>query len=128
MPVTVQSVTPILVVDRIEPSLEFWVERLGYELTAEVPHEGALGFVILSKDGTEIMYQTRASVASDVPELADLTGASALFIQVGDLEPVVRAVEGMQVVVPRRRTFYGMDEIGVLEPGGHAITFAQRVE
>lgn len=128
MPVTVQSVTPILVVDRIEPSLEFWVERLGYELTAEVPHEGALGFVILSKDGTEIMYQTRASVASDVPELADLTGASALFIQVADLEPVVRAVEGMQVVVPRRRTFYGMDEIGVLEPGGHAITFAQRVE
>jgi hypothetical protein len=30
-------------------------------------------------------------------------------------------------VFPRRKTFYGMDEIGVREPGGNAITFAMPV-
>jgi hypothetical protein len=30
-------------------------------------------------------------------------------------------------VLPRRRTFYGMDEIGVAEAGGHTVVFAQPV-
>jgi hypothetical protein len=40
---------------------------------------------------------------------------------------VERAVHGAEIVVPRRRTFYGTDEVGVREPGGHAIIFAQQV-
>ena len=31
----------------------------------------------------------------------------------------------MEVVVPRRQTFYGADEIGVREPGGNLVMFAQ---
>jgi hypothetical protein len=30
--------------------------------------------------------------------------------------------------LPRRRTFYGMDEIGVAEAGGHTVVFAQQVK
>jgi hypothetical protein len=30
-------------------------------------------------------------------------------------------------VFTRRRTFYGMEEIGVREPGGNAVTFAMPV-
>ena len=30
-------------------------------------------------------------------------------------------------MVPRRQTFYGMDEIGVREPGGHVVMFAQPI-
>lgn len=32
---------------------------------------------------------------------------------------------GAEIVLPRRTTFYGMKEIGVREPGGHCIIFAQ---
>ena len=41
--------TPILVVDEIEPCIPFWTERLGFQKTTEVPHEGELGFVILER-------------------------------------------------------------------------------
>ena len=124
---TIRKVTPVLVVEAIEPSLPFWTQRLGFEKTVEVPEGDRLGFVILAKDGVEIMYQTRESVRNDVPAIAESrSGESAsLFIEVTDIEAVARAVEGMPVVVPRRTTFYGMDEIGVREPGGHVITFAQ---
>lgn len=129
MPSTVRKLTPVLVVDAIEPSLPFWVERLGFEKTVEVPEGDRLGFVILVKDGVEVMYQSRESVQKDVPKLAELRAgeATALFIEVSDVESVARAVEGMPVVVPRRTTFYGMDEIGVREPGGHVVMFAQPV-
>jgi hypothetical protein len=32
------------------------------------------------------------------------------------------------LVLPRRTTFYGMDEIGVREPAGHIVMFAQKTE
>ena len=126
---TVRKITPVLVVESIEPSLPFWTDRLGFEKTVEVPEGDHLGFVILVKDGVEVMYQSRQSVRNDVPALADLRAgeATALFIEVADVAAVALAVDGMPVVVPRRTTFYGMDEIGVREPGGHVVMFAQPV-
>ena len=61
------KITANLFVDAIEPCLEFWVGRLGFEKTVEVPEEGRLGFVILQREGAEVMLQTRSSVRADVP-------------------------------------------------------------
>jgi len=123
-----KSLTPILYVEEIEPVLEFW-RRLGFEVTAEVPEGDRLGFVILRNDPVEVMYQTRISVEKDAPDLADTPmGGSLLFIQVGDLDAVVAALEGAEVALPRRLTFYGADEIGVREPAGNIVTFAHFAE
>lgn len=120
---SMKKLTPVLVVDEIEPCLGFWT-NLGFEKTVEVPEGGKLGFVILVKDAVEVMYQSRASVLKDVPALADFPSRAALYLEVSDLDAVERAVKGAPVVVPRRKTFYGAEEIGVREPGGSAITFA----
>ncbi|HEY1213491.1 MAG TPA: hypothetical protein VGE93_07640 [Bryobacteraceae bacterium] len=52
------KITPILTVERIETSLPFWVERMGLEKTVEMPDGDRLGFVILTRSGTELMLQT----------------------------------------------------------------------
>jgi len=123
--VKLNKLSPVLVVDAIEPCVAFWTERLGFAKTVEVPEGNRLGFVILVKDGIEVMYQSRDSVRKDVPALADLPAGSSLYIEVSDIEAVERAVQGIEVVVPRRQTFYGADEIGVREPGGNLVMFAQ---
>lgn len=71
------------------------------------------------------MYQSRASVAADLPSLAADEYRTVLFIEVDDLDAVERSMEGIEVVQPRRTTFYGMTEIGIHEPGGNVIVFAQ---
>jgi len=120
------KLSPVLVVDAIEPCLPFWTERLGFSKTVEVPEGNRLGFVILAKDGVEVMYQSRESVRKDIPALADCPpGGTNLYIDVPDVAAVERAVKGLEVVVPRRKTFYGADEIGVREPGGNAVIFGQ---
>ena len=121
-----KKLTPVIMVQSIEPCLPFW-DRLGFTKTAEVPEGGRLGFVILAKDSVEVMYQTHESVEKDAAGLVPRTHGhgAALFIEVGDVESVARALEGIEIVVPRRKTFYGMDEIGVREPGGHVVMFAQ---
>ncbi|HZN92391.1 MAG TPA: VOC family protein [Myxococcales bacterium] len=120
---TMKKLTPVLFVDEIEPCLGFWT-KLGFEKTVEVPEGEKLGFVILVKDGVEVMYQSRASALKDVPALADMPSRAALYLEVSDLDAVAQAVAGAPVVVPRRKTFYGAEEIGVREPGGSVVTFA----
>jgi hypothetical protein len=122
----IKKLTPVIMVDAIEPCIPFW-KRVGFVKTAEVPEGDRLGFVILAKDGVEVMYQTHESVEKDAPGLVPPAQgtAAAFFIEVSDIESIERALDGLQVVVPRRKTFYGMDEIGVREPGGHVVVFAQ---
>ena len=120
-----KKLTPILTLEAIEPSLPFWVDTLGFSKTVEVPHEDALGFVILEKDGREVMLQTVASMKADVPAVVPRPGGSILFLEIEDLSAIEAAVGDYETVVPRRKTFYGAEEIFVREPGGNIIGFAQ---
>lgn len=122
-----KKLTPILYVDAIEPCLPFWVDRLGFTKTVEVPHENKIGFVILVRDGWELMYQTWASAAADVAGATKRTKgrSAALYVEVENLDQVERALRGAEVVHPRRKAFYGATEIFVREPGGHVVGFAQ---
>ncbi len=130
-----KKATPIITVDVIEPCLPFWTEALGFTLVASVPHEDAMGFAMLLKDGVELMYQSRASVSADVgssgapegmaDEMAD--GTMTLFIEVEDLDTVIAAIGDAEVLVPRRQTFYGMDELFVRAPCGTIIGFAAKL-
>jgi uncharacterized glyoxalase superfamily protein PhnB len=124
------KITPVLVVDEIEPSLKFWVGQLGFEKTVEVPEGDKLGFVILQKEGTEVMLQTRASIQKDAGPAANavLTSGSNLYIEVDNFAEALERVKGAEVLVPERTTFYGMREIWVREPGRHVLGFAARVE
>lgn len=123
-----KKLAPILIVDRIEPLLPLW-DALGFRRTVEVPHGDALGFVILERDGIEVMYQTRASVGADDPRVlegAHAPGTTALFLEVDDLDAFVSALpQGTDVVNARRQTFYGSTETIVRDGAGNVITFAQ---
>lgn len=123
---SLRKATPVLPVARIEDCLPFW-EAIGFGRTVEVPHGDALGFVILSGHGLELMLQSLASIADDAPTFADDAARACgfLFIEVADLDAVQRALNGHPIALPRRQTFYGATEIGYREPGGHLVTFAQ---
>jgi uncharacterized glyoxalase superfamily protein PhnB len=123
-----KHLTPVLVVDQVEPCLKFWSERFGFKVENQVPGpDGKLVFASVQKDGVEVMYQTRASVLQEDPNAGpDLTGHSiVLFLTVDDIDAVEKAVAGAPIVRPRHQTFYGSTEIYVREPGGNTVGFAQ---
>ena len=123
---SLRKITAVLPVAAIEPSLPFW-EAVGLTRTVEVPHGDALGFVILAGRDLEVMLQTHASIADDMPALADAArkGPTFLFIEVDDIDAIEQALAGRELAFPRRTTFYGATEVGYREPGGHYVTFAQ---
>jgi uncharacterized glyoxalase superfamily protein PhnB len=123
----ISKLVPIIPVDAIEPCLSFWTERLGFARSVEVPHEDRLGFVILAHKGIEVMYQSLASIAADVPGVAANVGRPGivLYLDVDDINAVERTMAGVEIVVPRRTTFYGADEIFVRAPCGTVVGLAQ---
>lgn len=124
----VKRITPVLLVNEIEPLLPFWIDRLGFTKTIEVPDGGKLGFVAFQKGGAEVMYQTYASVEKDAPPAMAAEarkGPTYLYMEVDNLDAVLVALKDTKKVMPERTAFYGMREFAVQDPEGHFITFAQ---
>jgi len=153
----VRRITPVLPVKEIEPVIPFWVDRLGFTKTIEVPDANKLGFVAFQKGPAEVMYQTYASVEKDANKLGFVAfqkgpaevmyqtyasvekdapkevsetarkGPTYLYMEVDNLDAVLAAMKDVKIVMPVRTAFYGMREFSVQDPGGHFVTFAQPV-
>jgi uncharacterized glyoxalase superfamily protein PhnB len=130
-----ESIAPVLIVERVAPTRDFFRDRLGFAQTTVIADGDELAFAMLEKDGVEVMIQSHASLIEDVGhdaaravnETISGRGAVGLYVSVSNVDLVVPAVADADVIVPLRKTFYGMHEITIREPGGHAVTFASRL-
>ena len=122
-----RQLTPVMVVDEVEPCLRFWTE-LGFTVENQVPGDnGKVVFASAKAGDVEVMYQTRASVLAEQPEAANefVGHSTVLFITVDSLDRIEKAIAGAPVVKPRHDTFYGSSELYVKEPGGNTVGFAE---
>lgn len=133
--IPMKRLTPNLLVSEIASSLAFWHGQLGFEIEATVPEDptgpadGPVGFAILKLGKVELMLQNIESVRNDAPQvLGDgeiaMNGVN-LFMEVdGALDPWIPKLAGCEVLVERRTTFYGADEIAVRTPEGATLILA----
>ena len=129
----VTKLTPILIVPSIEESLPLWTEVMGFELAAEVKHGDQLGFVILQRGRRELMMQSESSLGGDLAALragdtVSPSGGVLFYADVDSLDEAVKAVDGATILVPRRKTYYGADEIWIRTRSGHVIGFAEHCD
>jgi uncharacterized glyoxalase superfamily protein PhnB len=119
--------TPILHVKTVEPSLRFWLERFGFKTTIQVPEGDHIGFAAIESGPIELMYQTYEGMkdaSSPLAKAADL-GPSFIFMEVPDIDAVIKALDGADVVQSLHDTPYGAKEVVAMEPGGHFVIFSQ---
>src|ERR1700722_7381575 len=57
-----ESIAPVLIVERVQPTRDFFRDRLGFTQTAVVADGDELGFAMLEKDGVVVMVQSHQSV------------------------------------------------------------------
>jgi uncharacterized glyoxalase superfamily protein PhnB len=124
---TFKKITAVLFAEEIEPCAKFWTERFGFARVVEVPEGNKVGFVVLQKDGVELMYQSYTSADKDNPRISGEVrkGPTFLYAEVDDLKATMSEARGAEVVMPERETFYGARETSIKDPAGHVITFAQ---
>src|SRR5436309_9832688 len=98
----VTKLTPNLYTDDVEACVKFWVERLHFEKTVEVPDgNGRVQFAALQKGKIEVMYGSYASLEKDENVKGTFQrGTGFLFLEVDDLDAVVAAMKGVAMVAP----------------------------
>lgn len=121
------KVAPTLLLEKIEPTLDFFVERLGFTTVAEVPGDEGLAFALLACDRFEVHLQTIAAAGKDIPYLgrAAFPPACFLYIDVDDVATLYEKLKGTEVLVGLEKTFYGATHFFIREPGGHVLGFSQ---
>ena len=120
--------TPILHVKSVEPSLKFWTQRFGFEITIQVPEDDHIGFAAIEKGDVELMFQTYQGMKGDVNNPLDRVadqGPSFIFMEVPDISGTIETLKDADVVQGLHDTPYGAKEVVVREPGGHFVIFSQ---
>lgn len=124
---TLESISPNLIADNVNASVDFYTKHLGFKLIASVPETGELGWAMVQRDTVAIMFQSLKSIEEDVPGLNLKKGASGtFFIKMKGVDEMYNLVKGkVPIPMDMRTTFYGTKEFIVQDPDGYLMMFAE---
>jgi uncharacterized glyoxalase superfamily protein PhnB len=122
-----QKVAPTLIVDTVEPTMEFMIDRLGFQKVVDVPGESGLAFAMLVNGNVEIHLQSKESAVKDISYFSEAKtpSPSFLYIDVDDVKALYEKLKDVVILKPIEKTFYGATHFFVREPGGHVLGFSQ---
>ena len=122
------SLTPNVMVGDVNATIEWFNRNLGFQLVMSVPEEGKYEWAMISRDGVNLMLQTRESIASEQPEFAGIAiGASmSFFVKVDGLQQIYEHIKDAEAIIKTPyKTFYGMKEFLIRDCNGYYFTFAE---
>ena len=123
-----ETITPNIMVKNVRDTINFYQEKLGFQVTLTVPEEGdKLDFAIVTKDKISIMFQEQESLTSEYPTLKtnEIKPTFTLFITVQDVEKLYHELEDqVQIAQELHQTFYGRKEFAIFDLDGNILTIA----
>jgi len=117
-----ESLSPNLIADSVNASVDFYTKHLGFTLVTSVPETGKFDWAMIQRDGVTLMFQSLKSIQEDMPSLRlDKKGSlGTFFIKMKGIEDLYKALKGkVDIALEWRVTFYGMKEFGVKDPDGY---------
>jgi uncharacterized glyoxalase superfamily protein PhnB len=134
------SLTPNLMTESIEASIDFYCDRLGFSFVTGVAFdseslvtkpdgEPPLQWAMIQRNGVNLMFQARPSFAEEYPRLAqaEIGISGSLYLEVEDLDQLLAQLDGRaEVAMPERVTFYGMREIWIRDNNGYLLVLAEK--
>jgi|SRR6185295_3080957 len=117
----VRQLCPLLSVQDIDRSVEFYRDRLGFTLTGKADSEGRMFWCKLERGGSSIMLQTAEE--EDGPSEGRGRGVCFYFI-CDDAGAVYEEFSSRGLVLaPPTVAYYGMKQLFVPEPDGYSLCF-----
>ena len=128
MPVDIRGLAPLLYVFDMPTSIRFYRDVLGFELVSTSGQGDNSGWVLLRRNGAELMLNTayEDDERPPAPDPARIAAHSdtALYFGCADLDGTydhLRA-HGLAVEPPVVR-YYGMRQLPVTDPDGYSLCF-----
>ncbi|HMB90278.1 MAG TPA: VOC family protein [Rhodothermales bacterium] len=127
-PLTMNKLTPNMMVEDVNQTVDFYRDVLGFNLVLTVPDSGQFDFALVKHDEVEVMFQSLASLTDEVPVFKEKPAGAGLmfFIDVDDVEALYEEVHSrVTIVKDLHDTFYGTREFAMQDCNGFILTFAE---
>ena len=125
-----KQLIPNLMTENVDRTIAFYTQTLGFTLKDKYPEQGAAAWAELKRDGVTVMFQSRQSLAAEIPALQDAPiGTSQTFYTVvEDIGTLHAELEGkVEIVQEMHTTFYGIKEFSFKDCNGYIFAYAEPV-
>lgn len=125
--IQLKQLTPNLMVDNVNETVDFYQEILGFQLVMSVPQEGVFNWAMVQNGDVSFMFQQRENIIGEYPVLKDVPmgGGLTFYIKVRDIKGLYNKVQKrVNIVLDLHRTFYGAEEFAIQDINGFILTFA----
>lgn len=130
---SVKSLTPDLMVEDVEATVEWYRRVFDAEVVATLPAEDDADpwwAQVLIGDGS-LMFQERDSLTGKLPELEGepIGGSVAFYVDVDDVESLHEdlASAGVEVTRPPHETEFGWRQFSVRDCNGYTLWFGEKL-
>lgn len=126
--VNLQKLTPNLMVEDVERTVEFYRNVLGFYLVSTFPDTGKMDFAIVSLDSVDVMFQRKDNMIEELGQFQNtqIGGSFTIHIDVRDILMIYeKAVMNAQIVQELHQTAYGTKEFSIRDNNGYVITFSE---
>ncbi|MCF8239857.1 MAG: hypothetical protein K9J16_00620 [Melioribacteraceae bacterium] len=126
----IKSLSPNMIVENVNETIEYYKKFIGFELIHTVPDEGTFNWAMMKHGEINLMFQSVESIIAELPQFSGQLNSRgcALFMVVEGLEQMYRKIkDDVEVIKPFEKTFYGMNEFTILDINGYFLTFAEPV-
>ncbi len=133
------KLTPNLMVEDVNRTVEFYQEVLGFEFVMGVIEElqeiltayqqdRSLDYAMMKCGNIDVMFQAKRSLAEALPLLRgrEIGGTLTLYMELDSVsELYARIKDKVTIVKDLHTTFYGMQEFYIEDCNGYILTFAE---
>lgn len=137
---TLKKLTPNLMVDDVNKTVDFYKEDLGFEFVMavpkdsqevlmEMPKDKQLIYALMKSGNVEIMFQAKSSLSEDIPLFKDMNigGSLTFYFEVDNVKELFATLkEKVEVVKELHTTFYGMQEFYIKDCNGYVLCFSEK--
>lgn len=130
MTTMLKKLTPNLMVEDVNQTVDFYKSMLGFEVLATVPETGQFHWAMMKQGNVEMQFQARASLTEEIPTFKDraIGGTLTLYIDVENVKELYAALKDqITIVQDMHSTFYGTQEFAVQDCNGFVLSFSQGV-
>ena len=123
------TLTPNLMVNDVEETLEYYTDVLGFTLLKAVPEKGKLDWAMVKRNDVVMMFQSIKSLKNEMPRLQGEKpgGGLTFYIKVDRITELHEELYNneVEIVSDLESTFYDTIEFSIVDVNGYVITFSE---
>lgn len=123
------SLTPNLMVNDVEETIEYYTDILGFTLLKTVPEKGNPDWAMVKRNDVILMFQSAKSLKDELPKLKSQKpgGGLTFYIKVDRITELhEELVENeVEIIADLESTFYDTIEFSIIDNNGYILTFSE---